>query len=420
MAIKNYLKLTPLVRENLRVALRSIKSNRLRSILTIVIVGIGITSLVGILTATDALKNNVSESYEQMGANSFTIRRSYFDGNKDESGRIRNNPYISYYQAERFKELYDVPCAVSVSNGKYGIEIRRNEKSTNPRINMLMTDPDYVQCSNYQIEKGRNLTEKDLLNASFVCIVGYGVVSKLFNAKEDPINQYVNISGRKYRIIGTLKSEGNSQSGGSNQTAIIPITNGKSYFGTQYDSYSIDVQPHVTLEDMSPVYDKAEQLFRTIRRLSPIDKNDFSIDKNESMMNDSKKTMKVITMISAIIGLITLLGAAVGLMNIMLVSVKERTAEIGVRKAIGASSKLIRQQFLFESIVIAQLGCMLGIVLGVIIGNAVAMLMKSSFVMPWLWMLMAIAVCFVVGISSGYLPAKRAADMDPIEALRYE
>lgn len=174
------------------------------------------------------------------------------------------------------------------------------------------------------------------------------------------------------------------------------------------------------MKDMSPVYDKAEQIFRGVRRLSPIDQDDFAIDRNESMMKESSKTLGTITIIAAVIGLITLLGAAVGLMNIMLVSVKERTAEIGVRKAIGASSKMIRQQFLFESIVIAQIGCLLGIVLGVAAGNGVAVLMKASFVMPWLWMLLAIVVCLIVGVSSGYLPAKRAAALDPIEALRYE
>ena len=171
---------------------------------------------------------------------------------------------------------------------------------------------------------------------------------------------------------------------------------------------------------MEDLYSEAETLFRSVRSLSPTDQTDFSISYNETMAKEASKTMGTITLIAGIIGLITLLGAAIGLMNIMLVSVKERTAEIGIRKAIGASARLIRQQFLVESVAIAQIGCILGIILGLLAGALVAAVMNASFVTPWMWIIAAVLICVVVGVASGYIPAKKAAALDPIDALRYE
>ncbi|MCI1719526.1 MAG: ABC transporter permease [Bacteroidales bacterium] len=419
--VKKFWRISPLVRENLRVALRSIKNNRLRSALTILIVAIGITSLVGILTATDSLKSEVSSSFEKLGASSFTISQQYFGGSSIKSGRIRNNSNITYFQAEEFKRQYDIPAFVSVYNYAEAKTVKRGSLSTSPRVELYGADEDYVPYSNAQIAEGRNFSQQDIKGAAFVCLLGSGVVSTVFKPGEHAVGQSVDLEGVKYRVIGLLASKGQGfGGGGADQSIIVPVTNARSYFFGDNASYEIGVQPRIALEDMSPVYDKAEQIFRGVRRLSPMDEDDFTIDRNESMLKQSGKTLGTITIIAAVIGLITLLGAAVGLMNIMLVSVKERTSEIGVRKAIGASSKMIRQQFLFESIVIAQIGCLLGIVLGVAAGNAVAALMKANFVMPWMWMLLAIVICLIVGISSGYLPAKRAAALDPIEALRYE
>ena len=200
---------------------------------------------------------------------------------------------------------------------------------------------------------------------------------------------------------------------------VIPISNARSTFISDNSSFVVGITP-LDFNSAEKAYDDAEALMRSVRRLSPIDITDFRLYKSEAMLSQLKSLMGIITLVAAVIGLITLVGAAVGLMNIMLVSVKERTREIGTRKALGASSKTIKMQFLYESIVISQLGCLFGVIFGILIGNVTAVVLKTSFVIPWVWIFAAIAVCFVVGIASGYLPAVKASKLDPIEALRYE
>jgi putative ABC transport system permease protein len=256
-----------------------------------------------------------------------------------------------------------------------------------------------------------------MTSAGFVTVIGNGIVP-LFGGI-DPVGEFLNIEGRRYQVIGVLKTKGASFGGGADKQLFIPLGNARSVYGGDDMNYEIKIQP---LEGADPqeAYEEAEIRFRNVRRLSPTDDTDFRIERSQDMLERSMETMRIVTIVAFIIGFITLLGAAVGLMNIMLVSVNERTREIGTRKAMGATSRTIKQQFLFEAIVIGQLGGLGGIVLGILAGNLTSLAMDTPFVVPWLWMLLGVVVCLVVSILSGYIPAVRASRLDPIEALRYE
>lgn len=415
-----FLGISPLVRENLNVAFKSIRSNRLRSLLTIFIIAVGITSLVGILTATDALKREVFASFEKMGTTTFTIVPKSYSVDGGTRTRVRNTMAITYPQARMFKENFNENCLVSLySRAVYGATVKYEGESTNPTVSVTAADENYLNFINTGIAQGRGINTNDLKMASFVCVVGNGIVRSLFKNNENPIGKIISVQGVRFEIIGVTEQVGSTFSGSADSEVIIPVSAARAYFIGENTSFRIGVMPQ-SIEGSSDVQGKAEQLMRSVRRLSPIDETDFRISSSVAMIEELGEVMGVITIASAVIGLITLLGAAVGLMNIMLVSVKERTREIGTRKALGASAKTIKEQFLIESVTISQIGCVVGIVIGVLVGNIVAMAMNASFIIPWVWICAAIAVCLLVGVASGYVPAVRASKLDPIEALRYE
>ena len=411
--------LSPLFRENLNVALTSVKTNRLRSILTILIIAVGITALVGILTAIEAIGGSVTDSFRRLGASSFTISSRFATASGGESRtRVRNTPTITYFQAMEFVSNYREPAWVSVyTSALNGAVIKVESEKTNPTMEVIGIDPNYVLVRELSLSSGRNIGDHDLSLSSFVAIIGNDIVA-LFKGK-NPLGSFVNINGIRYMVVGVLQASGGGFGGGPNSQVLIPLTNARATFGTATQNYRIVVMPK-NPEDQEHAMGEAEVCFRSIRRLAPMDPNDFRINRANSAMESMKEIMGYITIVAFIIGIITLLGAAVGLMNIMLVSVNERIREIGTRKAMGATSQTIKQQFLMESIVIGQLGGILGIILGVLVGNITALIIKIPFVLPWIWMAVGITICFVVGIASGYIPAVRASRLDPIEALRYE
>ena len=405
-----------LVIENIKISLNSIRSQLLRTILTILIIAFGIMALVGILTAIDSIKYTIESNFTAMGANTFSIvnRKMQFGGNRAE--RFKN---ISYAEAKKFKELYTFPAYTSVFSWATGIgTVKYKSEKTNPNIGVLGVDENYLQTAGYEIASGRNFSHNELFYGSSAVIIGSSLKSKLFN-KENPLGKTISIGPGKYYVIGVLEEKGSSMGFGGDKNCFIPLTNVRQYFPSPNRSFVISVMVKNT-ELIDAAMGEAIGLFRVIRKVKIGDDINFDVRKSDNLAKMLVENIRFITLAATIIGFITLLGAAIGLMNIMLVSVTERTREIGIRKTNGATSKMIRNQFLVEAIVICQLGGILGIILGILIGNLVSLITGGIFIVPWVWIIFGIFLCAFVGLISGIYPAVKAAKLDPIESLRHE
>ncbi|MDY0100056.1 MAG: ABC transporter permease [Bacteroidales bacterium] len=407
-------------KENLRISINAIKSNRVRAILTMCIIAFGIMALIGILTAIDAIKSSLTSQFTMMGANSFTITsRGMHVQVGNSRTRTRNHSRITYQQALEFKSRFTEPAYVSVSFRATSLStVRYGSEKTNPTISLLGVDENYLAVSGYEVETGRNFSSDEIQMNRLLVILGSDIVKDIFPAGVDPVGREVTVAGLKLKVAGILKSKGASAVN-DDQVCLMPISAARQYFSRPEMNFTISVMP-VNPVNLDVMAGEAEGVFRSVRNLNPRDESDFNIVKSDTIINILMKNLKYVTLAATLIGIVTLFGAAVGLMNIMLVSVTERTREIGVRKAIGAKPSMIKYQFLYESVLIGQFGGLFGIILGIIIGNLVSSMLRSSFVVPWVWVITGIAVCFIVGVVSGYAPAVKAANIDPIEALRYE
>ena len=334
--------------------------------------------------------------------------------------RTKNHAYINYYQAKEFKDQFDFPAIVSISTTATGTAtVKYGSEKSNPNVTVRGVDENYILASGFEIDKGRNLAGMDLETASNRVLLGDGLVRRLFDKGENPLNKEITIGNGRYEVVGTLKSKGGGFGDNGDEVCLLPYSNVRTYFSRPQMNFNVQVKVENT-QLVDAALGQAEGTFRIVRGLNPTDETDFNLEKSDNLVNMLLNNIRNITLVATVIGIITLFGAAVGLMNIMLVSVTERTREIGVRKAIGANSRLIRQQFLMEAVVIGQIGGLLGIVLGILVGNIVSVLIGSSFIVPWMWIITGVVVCYGVGIVSGYYPAQKASRLDPIESLRYE
>ncbi len=405
--------------ENIRIAWRSIGSQRLRTVITVSIIALGIMALVAMITATKALENKINSEFSRLGSNTFTIKRLTPWGVQDgEVGKMTE--VISYKQATTFKEQFHQDAIVSVTAmGAFNAIAKYQNRKTNPNINVQGCDLQYMELSGYELTSGRNFSPNELVNGDNVIVIGSDIYSKLFPDNSSAIDQYIFLGNYRYRVIGVLASKGSTFGMNADSQCFIPLGNLKKNFETSNTEYYINVRVN-DIAQMEQAREEAVGIMRLIRSDQITEDNSFRIEQSDQMASDLNGMIFSITLGGSLIGFITLLGAAIGLMNIMLVSVTERTKEIGIRKAIGASATTIRTQFLVESIVIGQIGGAIGILLGILMGNIVSLLIGTSFTIPWNWIVLGAGICFLVSIISGFYPANKAAKLDPIESLRYE
>jgi putative ABC transport system permease protein len=409
-----------LFRVNVLIAINSIKTQLLRTILTVVIIGIGIWALVGILSSVEAMENSISGNFATMGSNTFNIQRYDFNVQRRGGEREKVNPIISYQNIREFIDIYEFPTTqTSISfRGTSGAEVKFESNKTDPEVQVLGINEYYLENTGTEIESGRNFNVFDIQNNNNVCIVGSDFLKSLF-VNDNPIGKRISIRGVKFKVIGVLESKGSTFGNNQDLRVLIPIQVARGIFTAPNINYTISIMVKNT-EMLNAAQDEAVVTFRNIRGLNPIEKNDFGMERSDDLINRITSITGYLEIAAWIISIITILGSSIALMNIMLVSVTERTREIGVRKALGAKNSTISTQFFIETIVIGQIGSVLGILLGIGTGMIFSSFFESEFSLPWIPMLWATIITFIVAIIAGFYPAMKASKLDPIESLRYE
>jgi len=406
--------------ETIKMAFRTVKSNLLRSILTLMIIAVGIMALVGILTAVDGIKAGITNMFAGLGANTFSVVQQGTGITGGGHGRRQRGEVITLEEALDFKERYVYPSKVSITTQiDFIATIKSQDTKTDPNVTVQGVDENHLTLGTLEVGQGRNFTETEIQSGADVTVIGEGIAKKLFKKAKKALDQNISINNKRYRVIGILASKGNTGIFNSDNICIIGIFNGRNRFPSSRRSYTLNVSIP-TDYNIDIAVSEATGLMRSVRKVPLNNDDNFTINKSDKLSGIFIDQISMLAIAAYVIAFITLIGAAIALMNIMLVAVNERQREVGISKAIGAKNRNIFMQFLWEAIVICQLGGMLGIVMGIFIGNVVSWALNGPFIIPWMWISVGIFFCFVVGIIAGSYPAVKASRLDPIESLRIE
>jgi putative ABC transport system permease protein len=424
------------IQDSFVLAWRTVKGNKLRTGITVAIIAFGIMALIGIITAISAMNQSLKENFSFMGANAFSVRYKEINARmggpnqEDEFAKTKKGQKekksnlgkpIRVEEATYFKEHYGFSRAlVSISRrGSGNNELHYKDKKTNPQVSLMGGDENYLAVNGFSLSAGRNLNNVDIESGRNVCMIGSNVAAKLFPSKpESCVDKIILLQSKPYRVIGLLKSKGSSALMRQDDIAITSVKNVRQYENAN-PSYAIGIMVN-NVTELDPAIGETTEQMRKARRLIPTEADNFVIDKSDKFAELYIGFLAGISGAAGAIGMITLIGAAIGLMNIMLVAVSERTREVGLIKAIGGKKKDVRRQFLFESVCISLLGAVFGIILGVGVGNIFSLVLNTGFVIPWFWVITGIIICSIVGLAAGIYPAMKAASLNPINALRYE
>lgn len=403
--------------EYIKLAISALKGNRLRSTLTLLIISFGIMALIIIFTCIDAIRGNITENFIELGAGAFTIQKEEGVSRRRGGDELTK---LTYDEAERFRAKFNFPARISINTNLNGNAVVKTKfAESNPNVGIDAGDINYIDLAGKNIEEGRNFTEIEVQNGSNVAVLGYDAAAKLYPAIDSVVGSKIFVEGKRYSVIGLLESKGAS-AGKNDNFVLIPYTNGRKEYDFSNVSFNIIVEaPDPDM--LEKAIAEAEGVMRSVKKLGALDLNNFSIVRSDKLANTYLEQIYFIEVATGVIGFLTLLGAGVGLMNIMLVSVNERTREIGVSKSLGATRRTIFMQFLLEAITICVLGGFIGVILGLILGNLIAIfVLQSKFTFSVGWVLGGIIFCTLIGLVAGLFPAYRASNLNPVDALRYE
>jgi putative ABC transport system permease protein len=403
------------ISEIFKVSLNSLAENKLRSGLTLFAIVIGVFAVISASTAVKVIDTYFKQTLTMMGGSVINISNRPVVNTGDAS--LRNRKPISFDQFETLRDRSQLGRGFSPDVRFAFTRIEGNEITSNPDVVVYGGNEFWMANNAYEIEEGRDIIADDVFNNRPVVIIGEDVKKVLFE-RESPIGKTIRISGQQYTIVGLAKAKGSSFGQSLDKFVMAPYTRLMQVYGKDRN-----VQIMVQAGDILLINETIEEmtgLFRVIRGLGPGDPNDFEIETNESLRGTFDEFTGILLLFGVAVGGISLLGAGIGVMNIMLVSVTERTREIGIRKSIGATKKAIIQQFLLETIVICQIGGIIGIIVGILGGNLLAMTMETGFVIPWDSIIVGVGTMTLIGLVFGVYPARVAANLDPITCLRYE